>query len=101
MSKILEFPCFTLKDGVKVDDFLVITQTFHDEFLAKQNGFISHKLLTKENVWYQLVIWASPEEMEKAFNDIYESDAAAKFIECIDQIGSDDDIPLFSIVKEY
>ena len=101
MSKILEFPSFTLKDGVIVDDFLTITQMFNDEFLVKQKGFISHKLLTKGDVWYQIVIWASMAEMEDAFKSIYESEAAAKFIECIDQIGSDDEIPLFSIVKEY
>ena len=41
------------------------------------------------------------ETMQKAFTDIYKNTAAAEYISLIDQIGTDDDIPVFNVVKNY
>jgi heme-degrading monooxygenase HmoA len=101
MSHILEFPSFTLKKGVSEAEFLLVHEKFNQDFMIKQKGYISHKLLRDGDTWFDLVVWESAEAMEKAFQDIYKNDAAAAYISLIDQIGSDEKIPLFSVVKDY
>ncbi len=101
MPNIVEFPSFTLKEGVSESDFLFVHERFNSDFLSKQKGYISHKLLKDGEKWYDLVVWESTEAIQSAFKDIYESAAAAEYISLIDQIGADDDIPLFSVVKSY
>ena len=101
MSYILEFPAFTLKRGVSETDFLRVHEKFNREFMAKQKGYISHSLLRDDKAWYDLAVWESAEAMETAFKDIYENASAKEYIALIDQIGADDEIPLFTVVKNY
>lgn len=101
MPNIVEFPSFTLKKGVSESDFLFVHKKFHTDFISKQKGYISHKLLNNDEKWFELVVWESMEAMQNAFKTIYENVAAAEFISLIEQIGSDNDIPIFSVVKSY
>lgn len=101
MPNIVELPSFTLKSGVSEADFLIVHEKFNRDFMSKQEGYISHKLLNDGDKWIELAIWESMEHVQVAFKDIYKSDAANEYISLIDQIGSDDDIPLFSVVKSY
>ena len=101
MPNIVEFPAFTLKKGVSVSEFLPVAERFHREFIAKQKGYISHKLLVSGDKWYDLVTWESMEETENAFKAIYQNAAATEYIALIEQIGTDEEIPLFSVVKDY
>lgn len=101
MANIVELPSFTLKEGVSEQDFLLVHERFNKEFMSKQKGYISHKLLRDGEKWFDLAIWESMEAMAKAFEDIYDNAAAAEYISLIDQLGSDEDIPIFSVVKSY
>jgi len=101
MQHILEMPAFTLKTGVPEADFLLAHEKFNCEFMAKQKGYVSHMLVRNDDKWFDIAVWESIDAKEKAFQDIYKSSAAAEYIALIDQIGTDDDIPLFSVVKQY
>lgn len=101
MTNIVEFPSFTLKEGVSEQDFLLVHEKFNKQFMMKQKGYISHKLLRDGDKWFDLVVWESMESMQEAFSDIYENAAAADYIALINQLGSDEEIPIFSVVKNY
>jgi len=100
MSHILEMPAFTLKPGVSESDFLLAHEKFNHEFMVKQEGYVSHKLVRNGDNWFDIAVWQSTEAQEKAFRDIYDNAAAIEYIDLINA-GSDDDIPLFSVVKYY
>jgi hypothetical protein len=99
--QILEMPAFTLKQGVAEADFLLAHEKFNREFMTKQDGYVSHQLVRDGDKWFDIAVWASKESQEKAFREIYESVAAAEYCSLIDQIGTDDEIPIFAIVKIY
>ena len=99
--QILEMPSFTLKNGVSEAEFLIVHEKFNREFMVKQEGYISHKLIRDGDKWFDIAVWSSIEAKEKAFQDIYESSAAIEYITLIDQIGTDDEIPIFTVVKTY
>lgn len=101
MPHIIELPSFYLKKGVSEADFLPIHEKFHKEFIAKQKGYISHMLLVNGDTWSDLVTWESLEDSQNAFKAIYESDAAHEYMALIEDIGTDDKIPLFSVIKTY
>jgi len=102
MPHILEMPAFTIKKGVSEADFLLAHERlFNREFMAKQEGYISHMLVRDGDKWFDVAIWESMEAKEKAFKDIYNSSAALEYITFIDSIGTDDDIPLYTVVKNY
>ncbi|MCI9016901.1 MAG: hypothetical protein HFJ53_07045 [Clostridia bacterium] len=101
MPNVVEMPAFTLKKGVSESNFLLVHEKFNREFMSKQEGYISHKLLNDGEKYFDLAIWESMETMQKAFTDIYKNTAAAEYISLIDQIGTDDDIPVFNVVKNY
>ncbi|MCL2599729.1 MAG: hypothetical protein FWD88_00900 [Treponema sp.] len=101
MPHIVELPSFTLKEGVSEADFLLAHEKLNRDFMAKQEGYVSHELLRDGGKWFDLAVWESMEAKEKAFKDIYGNAAAIEYIALIDQIGTDDDIPIFTVVKSY
>ena len=101
MPHILEMPAFKTKEGVAESDFLAAHEKFNREFMAKQEGYVSHKLIRSGDNWFDIAVWESMGAKEKAFKDIYKNDAAMEYVTLIDQVGTDDDIPIFTVVKYY
>ena len=101
MPHILEMPCFKLKNGVTEAEFLSAHQKLNREFMSKQKGYISHKLIRDGEKWFDIAVWDSIESKEKAFADIYKYDSIEEYMAFIDQDGTDDDIPLYTVVKTY
>lgn len=101
MTNIIEMPAFTLRKGVSESEFLLAHEKFNREFVSKQKGYISHKLLNDGTQYFDLVIWESMEYVENAFKAIYENSYAKELMAFIDDGSTDEDIPLFSIVKSY
>jgi len=98
--QILEMPSFTIKEGISEKDFLLAHEKFNKEFMKKQPGYVSHKLIRNGDSWFDIAVWASEELKNKAFKDIYKSKAALEYIKLINDT-ADDDIPLFTVVKDY
>ena len=101
MPHILEMPSFKLKKGISETDFLFAHAKFNHEFMSKQRGYVSHKLIRNGDEWFDVAVWDSIESKEKAFTDIYKYDGIEEYMSFIDQDGTDDDIPLYTVVKTY
>ena len=101
MPNIVGIVSFTLKKGVSESDFLLAHEKYNKEVVSKQKGYISHKLLVNGDKWSDMVMWESMEDTQKTFEAVQENAIALGIMELIDQIGNDDDIPLFSVVKNY
>ena len=101
MANIIGMVSFTLKEGVSESDFLLVHEKNNREFVSKQNGYITHKLLVNGDKWTDLVIWESMDDTQNTFEAVGKNAVAIEVMSLIDQIGNDDDIPLFSVVKNY
>ena len=101
MPHILEMPSFKLKKGISEADFLLAHEKFNREFMSKQRGYVSHKLIRDGDKWFDIAVWDSIDSKEKAFADIYKYDGIEEYMSFIDQDGTDDDIPLYTVVKIY
>ena len=101
MPNIVELPSFYLKKGVSKSDFLLAHEKLNSEFISKQKGYISHMLLVNGDTWSDLVIWETTEDIQNAFKAVYENATAVEYVTLIEQIGTDAEIPIFSVVKNY
>ena len=101
MSNILGMVSFRLKSGISESDFLLAHEKYHKEFVSKQKGYISHKLLINGDTWSDIVIWESMEDAKSTFEATAQNPTALAIMSFIDQEGTDDDIPLFTVVKNY
>ena len=101
MANIIGMVSVTLKEGVSESDFLLVHEKYNREFVSKQNGYITHKLLVNGDKWTDLVIWESMDDTQNTFEAVGKNAVAIEVMSLIDQIGNDDDIPLFSVVKNY
>jgi len=101
MSNIVGIVSFYPKKGVSVSDFLSAHEKYYKEFVSKQKGCISHRLLAEGDKWSDLVIWKTMEDTQSTFRATQEDASAIEIMSSIDQIGTDDDIPLFSVIKDH
>lgn len=101
MPHIMEMLSFKLKKGISEADFLLAHEKFNREFMSKQRGYISHQLIRDDNGWFDVAVWDSLESKEKAFTDINQYNGIEEYMSFIDQDGTDDDIPLYTVVKTY
>ena len=101
MPHIMEMPKFKIKQGVSEEEFLQAHDRFNREFMAKQQGYVSHSLVRQKDTWFDVAVWDSEESKNKAFKEIYDSKVAMDFVQLIDESGSDDEIPLFTVIKDY
>jgi len=101
MSNVIGMVSFYLKNGVSKQEFLLAHEKYNREFVSKQKGYISHKLAANGDKWTDFVMWASIDDTQKTFEAVQENSTATHMMSLIDQIGTDDDIPLFSVVRDY
>ena len=101
MSMILEMPAFKLKAGVSENDFMLAHERFNREFMKNQKGYVSHKLIRDGDKWFDIAVWDSAEAKDKAFAEVNAHEATINYMSFIDQDGTDDDIPLYTVVKIY
>lgn len=73
---IVELATFQLKENVDVNDFLKISTQFQNEFVVKQAGFISRKLMRKGDTWCDLVIWENMDHATKVSENMGNNPAA-------------------------
>ena len=100
MSNIVELVSFTLKKGVSVSDFLLVSDQFNQDFMAAQKGYISRKLMLNGNTWTDLVLWESLEDAQNAAKAIYESAISAEYIAFIED-EENDELVYFSVERSY
>jgi hypothetical protein len=85
MSNVVEFASFSLKKGVSVSDFLLVSDKFNSVFLSTQKGYISRKLLLGGEMWADSVLWETMEDALKAFNTANENAVACEYLSFMDE----------------
>ena len=101
MSNIVGMVSFYQKEGVSKQEFLQAHEKYNSSFVSKQKGCMSHKLLVDGDKWTDLVTWENMEDVESTFKEVQTNPLAAEIMPFIDQIGNDDDIPFYSVAKNY
>lgn len=51
MPNVVFFNSYKLKKGASVPDFLLAVEKLNDEYISKQKGYISFKLLVDDETW--------------------------------------------------
>ena len=51
MPNVIFFNSYKLKKGASVPDFLTAAEQLNNEYISKQKGFVSFKLLVDGNTW--------------------------------------------------
>jgi len=97
MSNAIEFVSFSIRKGKFVSDFLLASDKFQCEFLSKQKGYISRKLLVDGSKWADYVLWETVEDVQNAYEAAPESAAAREYISYMIGISG----RYYTIEKEY
>ena len=80
MPNVVEFVSFYLKKKISIPDFLVMSDKFNKEFLSKQKGYISRKLLVDGDMWSDLVLWETMDDAKNAINISYNDVVAREYV---------------------
>ena len=102
MANVAEFQSFKLKECADTADFLLATDRFNREFLSKQKGYISYKVFSNGDTWYDLLVWESAEDIgaaAKAYKS-YENNTDKHYISFIDEASQSEILHLLA-EKEY
>lgn len=99
MSNAVEFVAFNLKEGISVSDFLLVSDKFNAEFLSKQKGYISRKLLLEGEKWADFVLWETVEDIQNAYKAAEKDRVACEYVSCLDPNNCKGNF--FTIEKDY
>lgn len=100
MSNAIEIASFNLKEGLSVSDFMIVSDRFQSEFLAKQKGYISRKLLVKDDMWADLIVWETADDFPKANEAARDNSAAVEYLSCL-MSAKGSFFHLFTVEKSY
>lgn len=101
MNTAVEFVAFKLKKDVSEAEFSPVSDTFNREFLARQKGYISRKLLLNGDMWADLVLWETEADHLNAMEASKEDPFAAKYMSMINFSAKGSFYRLFSVEKTY
>jgi len=85
MPNVVEFASFNLKNGVSVSDFLLVSDRFNSEFLSRQKGYVSRKLLLTGEMWADSVLWETMEDALNAFRTADDDTVACEYMSFMDK----------------
>ena len=63
MANVVSFNSYQLHKGASISDFLLATEVLINEFVSKQKGFISSKLLAEGETWADFTVFESLEDL--------------------------------------
>ena len=66
MSSAVMFISYKLAKSVSSQDFLLASEKVNSEFMSKQKGYISWKVLIDGDIWSDLLIWETKEDAQNA-----------------------------------
>jgi len=101
MSNVIEYAPFYLKKEVSIPDFMLASDRLQSEFLSKQKGYVSRKLLAKGEVWCDLIFWETMDDAQSALKAFYENAAACAYLSFLEEENEDCEILHFSVQKSY
>jgi len=99
MANVVELVFYKLKEGVPEQQFLTTSDELNAGFLSLKKGYISRKLIKKDDTWADIVLWETMDDAMNALSDSEQSSAAMPFLECIE--GSSCELQHLTVVKSY
>ena len=85
MANVVEFASFHLKKGASESEFLLVSDKFNRVFLEAQKGYISRKLLHRDEMWADSVLWETMEDALKALRTADDHTVACEYISFMDE----------------
>ena len=66
MSNAIMFITYKLAKDVSTQDFLLASEKVNNDFMSKQKGYISWKVLADGDTWADLLTWETKEDAGNA-----------------------------------
>ena len=79
MSKVIFFNSYKLIKGVSVPDFLIAAEELNTNYISKQKGFISFKLLVDGEMWADSTTFETMEDAKNFAEACEPNEFAEKF----------------------
>ena len=79
MVNVIFFNSYKLKKGVSTQDFLIAVENLNSNYISKQNGFISFKLLVDGETWADSTTFETMEDAKNFANACEPNEFAEKF----------------------
>jgi hypothetical protein len=79
MSNVVFFNSYKLKKGVSVSDFLIAVENVNNNYISKQRGFISFKLLVDGETWADSTTFETMEDAKNFAGACEPNEFAEKF----------------------
>ena len=99
MPNAIYFISYKLKKGADVQDFLTASENLNNEYMSKQNGYISWTQLVDGETRGDLLTFETMEDAKKAANPSNLNDLLKKFYSFINL--STINYHLFSVERSY
>ena len=99
MSNVVMLISYKLAKGSSTSDFLLASEKVQSEFLSKQKGYISWKVLADGDTWADLLTWETMTDAQNAMAASETNAANQAFFAFLDQESVN--IQLFSVEKSY
>ena len=99
MSNAVMFITYKLAKDVSAQDFLLASEKVNNNFMSKQKGYISWKVLVDGDMWADLLTWETKEDAENAMAAGGESADNQKFFAMLDPESVK--VQIFTVEKSY
>ena len=66
MSNAVMFISYKLAKDVSAQDFLLASEKVNNDFMSKQKGYVSWKVLADGDTWADLLTWKTKEDADNA-----------------------------------
>ena len=80
MAYVVEFATFYLKKTVSRAEFMAASDKLNNEFLQKQRGYVSRKLLINGGMYCDYVLWETLDDAKTAVKNSQNDPAALAYI---------------------
>lgn len=100
MENVIEIALFKIKENIKEENFISLSQEFQKNFVSVQDGFVERKLVKNSNgVWADIVTWKDMTFATNAENSMPSSSSALNYMSCI----QDKSVTMYkmNIIKSY
>ena len=99
MSKVIFFNTYRLNKGVSVPDFLLAAEKLNNDYISKQNGYISFDLLVDGETWADSTTFETMADAKKFAESEEPNELAEEFYTFIDLNSCKSNF--FSVEKSY
>ena len=99
MGSVVFFNSYKLKKGISVPNFLLAVENLNNEYISKQKGYISFKLLVDGETWADATTFKTMDDAINFANSHTPNEFAEKFYSFLNLTSCKSHF--FSVEKDY